>query len=596
MKKRIVAARATENAKDQSVVDMIAAVQSSAPQALELAELVTGNYYANMNNDDWSAGIARLVGMCEGSLRGAFDLSNVNAAIQSDRARRAAEVMPAGVADIPQTEAVKKFICPVDLDKDGDLVLLIADGEPVLTGLDKAIINSVADCPLNALNYPEIVERIVKRLDHPVSLASMQRAAAAGAPIEKSEITDRGVEGGITLGCSREQVQCATSTIARLVAGGKLLGNPDLWYAVIWRLVETDAVPYLAPLKGALQAQMKWRCENNTTFMSLSGLPELPTTKVPLGVAAWYVAAASAFTLSGKEEPMRAHIAHIEPLLAIVDLVGYALPPGISAHIQRLRTMLGMLRAVKTDRHSLPFIAKALYQNSIAIDPETILPAMLERESIPPFLPIDGPATEASAALAVRALPKPWQAVSQKELLAIASMVEPSFSAGDVIIPYDFAPVADRRWAAGAKVVSEWAYGLKAPTVVFVPICPATCRPYYTVDGGKLWMVAAEECYGFKAAALLSVNRYFGEFVFKYDQYPTQQELLVFCYNRIAKGSSGKSVLPFPVLELIQQTFDEFAEIVASVTPADFKKRFMGSVTIYDRQRIEKDGVQEDTK
>lgn len=585
MKKRIVAARSAECAKEQPVVDMVAAVQASAPNALELAQAVTNNYYATFN-DDWSAAISRLVGMCEGSLRGAFDLSNVNAAIQSDRARRAAETKTVAISDVAQTDAPAGFECPITLDTEADVVLLVAhEGAPVLTGLDKSVVNYLADCPLNALNNPEVVDRIKARLDHPVSLVALQQAAASGAPINASPMTARRIAGGIALGCNRDQVRCATSAIAQVVAGGKLLGNPDLWFAVIWRIVESGAVPHLAHLAPQFRAQMLWRCEHNSTFMALSGLPELPTTRVPLGVAAWYVVAASAFASAGREEPMRAHITHIEPLLAIVELAGYALPAGIPDHVLRLRTMLGMLSAVKKDRHTLPFIATALYQNTVPVDAACVGDAVRAVETVPPFVPVDGPATEASVALAVQALPEQWRALSPKELFALASMVDPSLSAGDVNVPFDFAPVAERRWTSA---VTSWQYGLTRYQPANVQICPATCRPYYTVPAsGQVWKEAASAHFGVPVEALLSDSRHFGEFVCKYTKYPTFDELIVYIYNRVVKGASGKTTLPYDMERLAKETMTDFAAVMLQVAPEDFRKRYASSRMTWDREKME---------
>lgn len=587
MKKRIIAAAAKLAGKDTAVADMIKAVKASAPEALQLAEVVTNNYFASLNGG-WSGSISRLVGMCEGALRGAFDLSGVNAAIQGDRARRAEEAEDVGAVDVAVTDAPAGFECPITLDNESDVLLLIAsEGEPVLAGLDKTVVNYLADCPLNALNNPEVVDRIKAKLDHPVSVVSVQQAAASGAPITVSPFTSRHIAGGIALGCNRDQVKCTTNTIAQMVAGGKLLGSPDLWFAVIWRIIESGAIPHLSPLVDQFRAQMKWRCENNQASMSLSGLPELPTTRVPLGVAAWYVAAASALSLTGKDEPLRAHITHIEPLMSIVELVNYSLPPGIPEYIQRLRTMLGMLSSVKKDRHLLPAIARALYQNSISVNVSNVADCVKELETVTQFVPVDGPATEASLAKAIKALPAKSRTLPPKDLFALASIVDPSLAAGDVTIPFDFSPVAERKWEA-AKPVVEWRYGLEPKNgVASVKICPLTCRPFYQLKDGKVWKDAAAEHYGIPAEELLAINRNYGDFVAKYRKYPNFDELVTFSYNRVVKGKSGKTTLPSIAEELVQMALREYAEVAATLAPEDFRRRYLSTVTIEDRLPVE---------
>lgn len=629
MKKRIVEDASRSAGKKDTVAEFVAAVRSAsadAPEGIEaavaLAGAVTSEYFAELNTG-WSGSIGRLIGMCEGSLKGAFDLSGVNAAIQSDRARRAEEVEavdaatvgPAASADPNAVPA--NFECPITLDTEADVLLLVVDGlveqpaaaegegekkdvpahipnlglGPVLAGLDKTIVNLIADCPLNALNYPEVVAKIKAKLDHPVSLKAAQEAAAANAPINASPMTRRTVVGAIALGCTREQVRCTTAAIAKMVAEGKLLGSPDLWFAALWIMIERGDLPHLSHLAPAFAAQMKWRLANSTTFLSLSGLPELPTTRVPLGVAVWYVIAASALSLSGREEPIRAHLLHVDALLKLSELSGYALPAAATAHVSRLRALLSMLAASKKDRHRLPIVAKGMYQNMYAVDAAQVGDAVRALETVTQFIPLDGPATDASRAAVLATVPKAWARLGYKEVHALASMVDPSLSAGDISLPYDFAPVAEERWPAAADV--QWKYGVEraADEVAAVPICAVTCRPFYKLPAPATgeWKDAASAFYGFAAAEQLPINRNYGDFVAKYRAYPTLDELLTFSHNRVVKGASGRTTLPACAPALAAMALAENAKVVAAegYAPAEFRRRYLDTTTMEKRLPVE---------
>jgi hypothetical protein len=79
-------------------------------------------------------------------------------------------------------------------------------------------------------------------LDHPLSLASIRATAASGSPIVTSPITRRKLVGAIPLGAVKSHVQAADWTLSRILSGGKALGNADLWFAVLWMMIEDGAL------------------------------------------------------------------------------------------------------------------------------------------------------------------------------------------------------------------------------------------------------------------------------------------------------------------------------------------------------------------
>ena len=144
MKKRVVAASAAAaggSAASKALDAALAARDTAA--ALAAAGRIMEEYYAPEDEaagDTFGAKVSRLVSMCEGALRRSFDLSAVNAAIHSDRVRRAGATSAAPAEGVPLTEpadpalaAWSSFTCPVLLDECVDIIVLLASDGPAVS-------------------------------------------------------------------------------------------------------------------------------------------------------------------------------------------------------------------------------------------------------------------------------------------------------------------------------------------------------------------------------------------------------------------------------------------------------------------------------
>lgn len=568
--------------------------------ALDAAKKLTDSYYAEADAVGWSAAINRLVSMTEGALRGAFDLSAVNAAIHSDAVRRAgaATEVPATAAtatepDEPLTAETAPFVCPVTLDAEADVVLLIKAIEtPLLAGLDKDVVAKLIECPLNALNFPEVVARFYALADHPLSLRALKEAEAAGAPITTSPLTRAPLAGAICFGSDASHVNATNWTLARAITGGKRVGNADLWYAVLWSLLRRhDAPAHLAPLRAPLDAHMKWRLVTSTSSLALTGQPELPTIRVPLAAAVWYVLASPALALPPKREAFRAHTTHLGPLFEMIDLMRLPLPEGIAAYDARLRALTSLLWAAKGPSNNVQFFHNmigVLIQAAISVD--RVSPVVLERESLPTgssavkriWIPIDGPASADQIAAVREDLPAAVRDLPISEIQALWDLAyeNRNKSIGDIALPFD--GLADPGYVARVS----WPYGTTAPPSHTVDICPATCRPYlHCKSSGTAWEACATALYGPTAFKHPS-NEFFGRFVEKYGAYPTKAEFLVFVFNRLVRYGTHKT-LPAAEMQFVDEVFTENADVMATITPATYVARWTESRTRTRRAEME---------
>jgi hypothetical protein len=582
LKARIQRAEAIAKGASDTVTALHMALEvGNIPGALHMADTLTREYYGEDEADahSWSSQINRLVSMCEGALRGTFDLSNVNGAIQSDRARRApaAREAPASAAteadkDASESPVATTFTCPITMeDATADVVLLIADADqPLLAGLDKDTVTDLTNCPLNIFRYPEVLANLQTRLDHPLSLRALKEAEAAGAPITASPMTRAAVCGALCLGPHADHTAATNWTIAQLTAGGRRMGSPDLWFAIIWLLVQRGTVPFLTPILPQLTAHLQWRFQQSRSSLSLLGTPEFPTTRVPLGVALWYAVASSALSPPPARETARAHLPYLEALLDLQRQTGYALPEGLSAHLTRLRVAMSMLGWCKRSQRSLGTLLASLVQASVRLGDD-------EREGV--F--VDGPASAEQIASTRAALPALFRELTDAELIGIGRLVSPGKSGAEVVLPFDWTPPAPPT----ARVI--WAYGLEPVPRTPIPVCPATCRPYYRIrpDRTQIWEEAATSLFRVAPNRLLPVHTEFGHYVVKHGVFPSKTDLLRHLSARAT--AQGKPTLPATVAEMVEDILRDFEPITTTLTPVEVARRFTASVRRADRERLE---------
>lgn len=568
MKKRITAAQARALGDSDTVRALHDALDANRPdEAVAAARAITEEYYGGDDPKSWSGRISRLVSMCEGALRGVFDLSSIEAAIKGDRVRRAGAVAAAPTpAPAPAVDAAAAaFECPITLSPEHDLALLVADGEPILAGLDLGTTNDILDCPLNIFHYPEVVARLLGRLDHPISLAAYKEAPILTSPLTRAPL----LAGAICIGSTEEHCKATHWTLAQLTTGGKLVGNPDLWFAVLWLILHRAPAHYLKAIEPQLAAHMRWRMKTHTSSISLTGAPEFPTTRVRLDAAIWYVFASATFSMDPRRDVLRAHLPHLQELDDMLCRLcpEFALPDEtkVRAHILHVRAGLNMLGWVKRpgQQERLMNIIRGLYQATVRCGDD--------------FIPVDGPPTPEQVAAARAALPAWYRDLSAARLYDLARKVDPGKSAGDVHITYG-APIQE----APAAVV-EWGYGVgpAPPAEPELQICPATCRPFYKV-GSASWREAATAQYHMDSRHMISMNELYGNYVVKYGVYPTAPQLLDYIYRRKIVNGTNKT-LPRHMDSFIAGTMADYATLTATLPPAEFSRRFQESRPIEKR-------------
>ena len=109
--------------------------------------------------------------------------------------------------------------------------ILIDEREPFLLDVEKYVVDDISACPLRIVNYPELKTKFKASL-------STFTGVKFSDKLLKNPFTQNRLLGAIPLGTHKSHVEVGNYTMAKLIAGGKILGNLNLYFAVIWYLVQ----------------------------------------------------------------------------------------------------------------------------------------------------------------------------------------------------------------------------------------------------------------------------------------------------------------------------------------------------------------------
>ena len=160
------------------------------------------------------------------------------------------------------------------------------NGQSIFDNLSNDEINSIINCPLNALRNKNLVDYLKTLFDCVISIEAYKDLCDYGIS-DSSPLTREDIYGGLCLGNDKSHVLATNSTIRNILTLGKSLGNIDLWYAVLYFMIENGYVEHLKEYLPNLREHMVFRLRNSKSYMCLSGLPTFPTYKVHLGLCLW---------------------------------------------------------------------------------------------------------------------------------------------------------------------------------------------------------------------------------------------------------------------------------------------------------------------
>ena len=155
-------------------------------------------------------------------------------------------------------------------------------------------------------------------------------------------------------------------TIAKLVSGGKILGNLNMYYAVIWYLINEDEIEYLKPIKENATEHLLFRLKNSKTMAGMCCLAQFVTTQVSTDVAVWYCVNSGYLNQPTDRDTFRFHFYNIEPMIKMVKALGYPIDEGLKGHLYRTKGLMSLLSKFKklttNEKKGFKNLFRGLYQ------------------------------------------------------------------------------------------------------------------------------------------------------------------------------------------------------------------------------------------
>jgi len=577
LKNRLVKSKSKKFATntDNPVARLIDSFETSNP-SMDEVDNVWKVYYkieepVDGINETWEQTVDKFISWCSGSLLSTFDRTKT-----SNREVKAEVkvIIPSESVDvIEEKPSDLKLTCPITLSDTSNMIILMKrNGSSIFANLPTNVRDSLINCPLNALRNHDILMYIKSLLDCVISIEAYKELVEYGIS-DKSPLTRDEIFGGLCLGKDISHVQATNSTLRHVLTGGKSLGNMDLWFVVIYFIVERGHAEHLRDYLPLIKEHLRFRLLKSNSYMCLSGLPTYPVYSVPIGLAMWCSVMATTSKLSlmtdPKNDPIRLHLSYALDIIELLDLINISIPRKLLEHINRLKTLRTFLLEVKkgqAQKIKLKNLIHALTYNAIETSDMWVL--------------IDGKPSDEQIYKVRTKLPSVCKDLSIPEINGIIKLCDTNKSEGDIYIPYNYSAEPYVK-----TTTKKWSFGIDVPYYIVV-ISPNTCRPLYNIiddDKNKIWIDKAIEVHG---NDLFSTNNFFGKFVSENKKYPTKHEFLeyIFMYH----FERGNNTLPICIQQFVNIAFIEYQEIMNTITPEEFAIRFERSVAVKNRIYIEK--------
>jgi hypothetical protein len=600
--------------------------------AIHHAQTLVDQYYEEDTALTLNSKLSRLVQLAQSGSQtfSVWQFSQFNTAAHR-RAAEATQVDPESAVDCVIDQSPVIYDCPITYGED-EPVIVIVQGEPVLAGLSKDEIDNVIRNPLWILLNPNICDRLRKRVKHAIGFGAFMQLRNT---TNLEPFTSEQMVGCIPLNTCSTHMNIADSAIFNLFMGGKRLGNVDMYYAVLWRLVGRDDIPWLKEVFPQMSAQMKERLLTRTSSLSMSGMANMITTRMSLGTAVWFVLASGVLKMNTEVVPLRTHVFVADTLLELANLVGYVVTDNMLTAIRLTRHLLVSLKECKRNYIAFVDSRRILTRTYLKFEQDCESPVsyvsfsntgdntdnntdnstiqhrikdyLLRTNDDPRYTFVftdDGCSPETEALLrqngdaVVSTSNHPFDCCTVAEIAFIANQVHPNKSASDIALP---TPKEIREWwnSTGSKPVISWPdnYRLGRPIPhKSVYINPATCRPQCMVnaaDGRQItWMDSYTEYYGHSpldsSSRTVSGNKLIGHWICQFGRWPTAKELVMYQYN-IQVRTNPTSNETYEQLEKRTIIYDSWENMVATLadyqvvfetcTPETFVQRFKASVT-----------------
>ena len=525
-------------------------------------------YYFN-NDNEWSKQIDMFISWCNGGLSSVFDRKHINGRIE--RAEVCETVSPETVTLMEEKTNISiSHQCPITLECSPNIIILMRkNGNSVFDYLSTNHINAIINCPLNALDNIYIVKYLKTLFDSCISIEAYKELCEHGIS-DSSPLTREEIFGGLCLGSHKSHVSATNSTIRNIMTLGKSLGNVDLWYAVLYFMIEKGHVTHLNEYLPNLREHMIFRLRHSKSYMCLSGLPSFPTYKVNLGLCLWTVITASScgseFAKNPKNDPLRFHLSYTDEIIELLRLIDVDTPDSLKHYISSLKTLRKFLAFLKNNANK-----------TFMFDIKNRIDALKYKavNAGGKWIFLDGKPNPEQLIKVRKELPSCSNDLTIGEIIHIFSLCDSNKAESDIVLPFDYK--AEDFVCANTK---NWYYDENTPKTT-VRISINTCRPFYRLNDEIVWKDEATKVYG----KFMSLDNMFGSYISLNSMYPSKNDFLIYISERYEK--KGIPTLPVCIIQFVDEIFEDHQHVMAMLEPGEFKRRWNASVEIKKRIQIE---------
>lgn len=434
---------------------------------------------------------------------------------------------------------------PIMLDLDVPQITII-EGEPIFN--DNVELKNFIENPLSILNNEEIKNKIANRIGHIIGIQTTNK-------IDYDPFTRRKIIGTIPLTTKNEQhLNVGNYALYALFTNKKIMGNSSLYYIILWYILNKEKkLEYINEYSSYIDEHLKYRLLNSRSYISLCGLPDFNRTLAPIDVCLYYV-------LNSNDNILRKHIFNSDIIIDILqNIFNYNINENRLQYIYKTKIMLSMLSLIKKDKETFTNKIKCLTNNYIEYNNTIIL--------------IDEQTPDDKLETILNSFPNYYKNVSINELIYISTLVNPNYSANDIII--------NNENNVNYLFKKSWHnYDLNNDGL---EISLKTFRPYYYSN----WKELSYNIHKIDVDEQISGYNDYIKYYLSFKKFPDFNEFALYNYNKYKKPIYNK--LYDDIFKIVQQSYKKIIDYIQdnNMSYNDVKKILLNSCSIADRIRIQ---------
>ena len=332
---------------------------------------------------------------------------------------------------------------------------------------------------------------------------------------------------------------------------------------LIWYLIETGKLPHLEEILPKVREHLLYRLSHHKGTLTMTSIPYIPITNVPLGVSCWFPL--NAIEATNDQQYSLDLLKTIYPFFSILikvnELQGLPIQQETFSFIRKALAFIYITNVAKKEITGALDNVVQLGYKCVHVNIDNIRTKQFK--NFPLFIPIDSelPSGEERNAILAK-LPEIFSLLTPDECRAASQVAlikeVTKMSLDQMFINYP---------------ESSWIYGLKHFNIPEVKICPLTLRPFTHVGPLKIkWSIKSENIFG-NIDEQIHIHNMFIKHVQKYKVIPTQDDLLIHAYNYHILHKK-KPTLPNQILDFIKCACDGYKAAFAENERAEKQNIF----------------------